>query len=93
MASKKDLRRPDLGTLAPAARARYLSAPTTANTHQPTVIPYQEPLAKSEGADVASTLSQTLPMAAIFTRNRYIGWYFLPSSNQEREAENILYSP
>ncbi|KAF3765040.1 hypothetical protein M406DRAFT_322851 [Cryphonectria parasitica EP155] len=50
MASKKDLRRPDL------------------------VIPYQEPMAKNDGADVSSTMSQTLPMAAIFMRNRYIGW-------------------
>ncbi|PSR83814.1 hypothetical protein BD289DRAFT_461164 [Coniella lustricola] len=50
MASKKDMRRPDL------------------------VIPYQEPVAKSDSADMGSTLSQTLPMAAIFMRNRYMGW-------------------
>ncbi|KAI2617168.1 hypothetical protein GGR54DRAFT_641271 [Hypoxylon sp. NC1633] len=51
MASKKDMRRPDL------------------------VVPYQEPPAKSgDGAELSSTLSSTLPMAAIFTRNRYIGW-------------------
>ncbi|CAN8100275.1 unnamed protein product [Discula destructiva] len=50
MASKKDMRRPDL------------------------VIPYQEPIAKDSGPDVSSTMSQTLPMAAIFLRNKYIGW-------------------
>ncbi|ROW10396.1 hypothetical protein VMCG_01795 [Cytospora schulzeri] len=50
MASKKDMRRPDL------------------------VIPYQEPMTKSDAPELSSTLSQTLPMAAIFMRNRYIGW-------------------
>ncbi|KAK0628542.1 hypothetical protein B0T17DRAFT_614446 [Bombardia bombarda] len=50
MASKKDMRRPDL------------------------VIPYQEPPAKGESNELTSTLSSTLPMAAIFMRNRYIGW-------------------
>ena len=38
------------------------------------VIPYQEPAAKSDAAEFQSTLSSTLPMAAIFMRNRYIGW-------------------
>lgn len=40
-----------------------------------TVIPYQEPLSKGDNPELSSTLSQTLPMAAIFLRNRYIGWY------------------
>lgn len=39
------------------------------------VIPYQEPLSKGDNPELSSTLSQTLPMAAIFMRNRYIGWY------------------
>ncbi|KAI1766280.1 hypothetical protein GGR53DRAFT_218180 [Hypoxylon sp. FL1150] len=50
MASKKDMRRPDL------------------------IVPYQEPAPKGDAAEFTSTLSSTLPMAAIFTRNRYIGW-------------------
>ncbi|KAI2637711.1 hypothetical protein GGS26DRAFT_588082 [Hypomontagnella submonticulosa] len=50
MASKKDMRRPDL------------------------VVPYQEPAPKGDSAELSSTLSSTLPMAAIFTRNRYVGW-------------------
>ncbi|KAI2605149.1 uncharacterized protein GGS25DRAFT_534130 [Hypoxylon fragiforme] len=50
MATKRDMRRPDL------------------------VVPYQEPAPKGDGAEISSTLSSTLPMAAIFTRNRYIGW-------------------
>ncbi|KAK0703467.1 hypothetical protein B0T26DRAFT_624523, partial [Lasiosphaeria miniovina] len=38
------------------------------------IVPYQEPVAKGEGGDFGSTLSSTLPMAAIFMRNKYIGW-------------------
>lgn len=37
-------------------------------------------MAKTDGPDVSSTMSQTLPMAAIFMRNRYIGWYEQPSA-------------
>lgn len=50
MASKKDLRRPDL------------------------IIPYQEPVSKADGGEFSSTIASTLPMAAIFMRNRYVGW-------------------
>ncbi|OTA98434.1 hypothetical protein M426DRAFT_325972 [Hypoxylon sp. CI-4A] len=50
MATKKDMRRPDL------------------------VVPYQEPAPKGDSVEFSSTLSSTLPMAAIFTRNKYIGW-------------------
>jgi hypothetical protein len=38
------------------------------------IIPYQEPPAKGDGAEFGSTLSSTLPMAAVFMRNRYVGW-------------------
>ncbi|KAK4116946.1 hypothetical protein N656DRAFT_698480 [Canariomyces notabilis] len=38
------------------------------------IVPYQEPPAKGDSAEFQSTLSSTLPMAAIFMRNRYIGW-------------------
>ncbi|KAI2466767.1 hypothetical protein F4781DRAFT_339146 [Annulohypoxylon bovei var. microspora] len=42
---------------------------------QDLVVPYQEPGAKAgDSGEFSSTLSSTLPMAAIFTRNRYIGW-------------------
>ncbi|KHN98829.1 uncharacterized protein MAM_03291 [Metarhizium album ARSEF 1941] len=37
-------------------------------------VPYQEPAASGDKADFSSTISSTLPMAAMFTRNRYIGW-------------------
>ncbi|KAI0021403.1 hypothetical protein F4780DRAFT_288085 [Xylariomycetidae sp. FL0641] len=39
------------------------------------IVPYQAPVPKQgENVEFSSTLSSTLPMAAIFTRNRYIGW-------------------
>ncbi|RDL31523.1 Uncharacterized protein BP5553_09732 [Venustampulla echinocandica] len=50
MASKKDMRRPDL------------------------IIPYQVPAPKENPSDLSGTISSTLPMAAMFTRNKYIGW-------------------
>ncbi|KAF2090444.1 hypothetical protein K490DRAFT_63323 [Saccharata proteae CBS 121410] len=38
------------------------------------IIPFVEPeKAKSDG-DISSTMASTLPMAAIFTRNKLIGW-------------------
>ena len=38
------------------------------------VIPYQEPAPKGDNIEFGSTISSTLPMAAIFMRNKYIGW-------------------
>lgn len=38
------------------------------------IVPYQEPAASSDKTEFSSTISSTLPMAAMFTRNRYIGW-------------------
>ncbi|CAM1501742.1 Fc.00g037260.m01.CDS01 [Cosmosporella sp. VM-42] len=38
------------------------------------IVPYQEPKAKGEGNELSSTLSTTLPMAAMFTRNKFVGW-------------------
>lgn len=61
-----------------------------------TVIPYQDPIAKDSGPDVSSTMSQTLPMAAIFLRNRYIGWYehdllLFPRSRRAIEASTGIF--
>jgi hypothetical protein len=39
------------------------------------VVPYQEPTVKGEVTDFSSTLSSTLPMAAMFMRNKFVGWY------------------
>ncbi|OJD27559.1 hypothetical protein ACJ73_01038, partial [Blastomyces percursus] len=47
MATKKDMRRPEL------------------------VVPYVEPPAKaSDASDMSSTMSNTMPMAAMFSRNK-----------------------
>ncbi|KAK4041742.1 protein Asterix [Parachaetomium inaequale] len=38
------------------------------------IIPYQEPAAKGDNVELQSTVSSTLPMAAVFLRNKYVGW-------------------
>jgi len=63
MASKKDLRRPDL------------------------VIPYVEPSNKEKESDMSSTFAGTMPMAAMFTRNKMIGWTALIFALQNWLAE------
>ncbi|KAL2395801.1 hypothetical protein ABEF95_010402 [Exophiala dermatitidis] len=40
------------------------------------VIPYVEPK-EDKPADLGSTLTSTMPMAAMFTRNRMLGWFSL----------------
>ncbi|KAI4604487.1 hypothetical protein KJ359_000625 [Pestalotiopsis sp. 9143b] len=52
------------------------------------VVPYQEPASKGDASDFSSTLSSTLPMAAIFTRNRYIGWASMVFSVQSWLGES-----
>lgn len=69
MTTKKDMRRADLSRL--NVKEKPLICPST---NARAVIPYQEPTAKDSSGDMTSTLSSTLPMAAMFTRNKYIGW-------------------
>jgi len=38
------------------------------------VIPYQAPAPKESAGDISGTLGSTLPMAAMFSRNKWIGW-------------------
>ncbi|KAJ5377751.1 uncharacterized protein N7496_005160, partial [Penicillium cataractarum] len=38
-------------------------------------IPYVDPPKSANDADMSSTMSSTMPMAAMFMRNRMIGWY------------------
>ena len=38
------------------------------------VVPYQEPAPKGDTPEFQSTLSSTMPMAAVFMRNKYVGW-------------------
>lgn len=69
MAPTKEARRPDLST----------SIDLTTSSREPlanarAVIPYQEPEAKQDAQDMSSSLSSTLPMAAMFMRNKMVGW-------------------
>ncbi|EEH34828.2 hypothetical protein PAAG_05875 [Paracoccidioides lutzii Pb01] len=63
MATKKDMRRPDL------------------------VVPYVEPPEKRQDADMNSTVSSTMPMAAMFTKNKMIAWASVTFSLQSWMAE------
>jgi len=38
------------------------------------VVPYMEPALKNDNVEFQSTLASTLPMAAVFMRNRFLGW-------------------
>jgi hypothetical protein len=67
MSSKKDMRRPDLSKSALDLPEDLLLTIS--------VIPYQTPTAKESASDISGTLGSTLPMAAMFTRNKFIGWY------------------
>lgn len=42
--------------------------------NNPSVVPYQEPNTKGDSPEFGSTLSSTMPMAAMFTRNKFVGW-------------------
>ena len=48
------------------------------------VVPYQAPVAKEAASDISGTLGSTLPMAAMFTRNKLIGWCVAISMVQRR---------
>ncbi|KAJ5162358.1 hypothetical protein N7492_007750 [Penicillium capsulatum] len=51
-------------------------------------IPYVDPPKSSNDADMSSTMSSTMPMAAMFTRNRMIGWVSFVFSLQSWLAES-----
>ncbi|PNP60083.1 hypothetical protein THARTR1_00107 [Trichoderma harzianum] len=59
--STKDMRRADLSECcdSPALRG---------------AIGWGEPVVKGEVTDFSSTMSSTLPMAAMFMRNKFVGW-------------------
>ncbi|PWW75198.1 hypothetical protein C7212DRAFT_297432 [Tuber magnatum] len=38
------------------------------------IIPYVAPTAEANGTDISATMTSTLPMAAMFTRNKVVGW-------------------
>lgn len=76
MSTKKDMRRPDLSEfhlfIEPAVAVAVAVAVADLS---PKVIPYQLPAAKEASSDISGTLGSTMPMAAMFTRNKFIGWY------------------
>ncbi|KAH7157452.1 hypothetical protein B0J13DRAFT_541793 [Dactylonectria estremocensis] len=49
-------------------------APNKDSRRPDLVIPYQEPKSKGDSTDFSSTMATTLPMAAMFTRNKFMGW-------------------
>ncbi|ERS98218.1 uncharacterized protein SPSK_06666 [Sporothrix schenckii 1099-18] len=38
------------------------------------VVPYQAPAPAKDATDITSSMSSVLPMVAMMTRNRFIGW-------------------
>ncbi|KAL2209106.1 hypothetical protein CC79DRAFT_1332333 [Sarocladium strictum] len=52
------------------------------------IVPYMEPPAKEGEADMGSTISTTLPMAAMFMRNKFVGWAALVFSVQNWLGES-----
>ncbi|CAG9940830.1 hypothetical protein V2G26_016943 [Clonostachys chloroleuca] len=52
------------------------------------IIPYQAPKNSADQADVSSSLSSTLPMAAMFMRHKIIGWASLVVSIQNWLGES-----
>lgn len=60
---------------ASCAAATYLEKTTEANRNSfSAVVPFQEPKNKKDPAEFGSTLASTMPMAAMFTRNKFVGW-------------------
>ncbi|KZF22407.1 hypothetical protein L228DRAFT_248082 [Xylona heveae TC161] len=51
------------------------------------VIPYISPEKEKSEGDISSTMSTTLPMAAMFTRNKMVGWVSVVFSLQHWLSE------
>ncbi|RDW86153.1 Eukaryotic translation initiation factor eIF-1 [Aspergillus mulundensis] len=75
------------------ARPRYAAAQISeslvlflwmlvANVDDATAIPYVDPPKDKNDADMTGAMSSTMPMAAMFTRNRMIGWVAMVFSLQ-----------
>ncbi|CAI6335822.1 unnamed protein product [Periconia digitata] len=52
------------------------------------IVPYTEPKKDKNEGDMSSTMASTLPMAAIFTRNKMIGWVAVVFAIQSWLAES-----
>ncbi|CAK3784968.1 translation initiation factor [Lecanosticta acicola] len=51
------------------------------------IVPYMEPEKDKENTDFQSTMTSTLPMAAIFTRNKMLAWTAVLFSIQQWLSE------
>ncbi|KAF2132256.1 hypothetical protein P153DRAFT_364687 [Dothidotthia symphoricarpi CBS 119687] len=51
------------------------------------IVPYAEPAKDKSDGDMSGTMASTLPMAAIFTRNKMIGWVAVVFAIQSWLAE------
>ncbi|KAJ4287009.1 hypothetical protein N0V90_012890 [Kalmusia sp. IMI 367209] len=51
------------------------------------IVPFTEPAKDKSDGDMASSMATTLPMAAIFTRNKMIGWVAVVFALQSWLAE------
>ncbi|GJN67488.1 hypothetical protein PLIIFM63780_004930 [Purpureocillium lilacinum] len=64
-------------------------APQTKDMRRPDlIVPYQEPAAAGDKPEFASTLASTMPMAAMFTRNKFVGWAAVVFSIQSYLGES-----
>lgn len=79
MAPGKDMRRPDLGACRAPPPSPGAGGGPSADDAAAAVVPYQEPSASGGRTEFSSTLASTMPMAAMFTRNKYVGWCVSPS--------------
>ncbi|BDD63325.1 hypothetical protein MAP00_008229 [Monascus purpureus] len=52
------------------------------------VVPYVDPPKDKDNADMSGAMTSTLPMAAMFTRNRMIGWVSFVFALQNWLAES-----
>ncbi|KAF1344821.1 hypothetical protein BDV97DRAFT_63055 [Delphinella strobiligena] len=51
------------------------------------IVPYMEPATKDDSGDITGAVGNTLPMAAIFTKNKMIGWLAVVFAVQNWLAE------
>ncbi|KAI9163286.1 hypothetical protein HJFPF1_04892 [Paramyrothecium foliicola] len=68
-------RPPSFATLFRLESQAIAMAPPNKDARRPDlIVPYQEPTTSGEPSDFGGAISSTLPMAAMFTRNKFIGW-------------------
>lgn len=53
------------------------------------IIPYQAPVTVETPSDISPTLCSTLPMAAMFTRNKFVAWASLIFAIQNWLGESV----